>query len=112
MYFECKGCGSRSYKIENGQIICAHCGAGYIKEDKKIEKKTIFLILLALILLISTALILKQDKESNDTKPSISTKDKNYIQIDNTNAQIGSQIININSSIIPQESNPNPIKKN
>jgi len=107
MYFTCASCGSTRYEKREGQIFCAYCGAMYLVEDEQKpqrQKKSIWgiaVIVLLIVFILAGVIRPERDKENiqNNNIPQ-QPKSQSYIQIDNTNAQIGTQVVMIGSQNI------------
>ncbi len=106
MYFKCKSCGSNDYFVKKNQIICNHCGGSYLYDGKTVEKKSDNRLLIPLVSLVVVGLVFiynQKDKEITKIKQKIEKVSKppenTLININNTNAQIGTQTINIDKNI-------------
>ncbi len=108
MHFKCKPCGSNDYIVEKNQIICNYCGSSYLYEEKTVDKKSEnrLLIPLGIVLVLGlTALLSFKDPKPQEKAKEIQPHLQNSaVNINNTNAQIGTQIVNINSKV--KEQNP------
>jgi hypothetical protein len=105
MYFKCKSCGSNEYSIKKDQVLCNYCGSSYFYEQKSEEQESkngllIPILLFGLVVGIFIYISIGEDKSkiTKENSTTISYTPISPINIDNTNAQIGTQVINVNSN--------------
>lgn len=111
MYFKCKSCGSNDYMVKQDSIICKHCGSSYllahdrVKQSKKEQNPIKYpLIFFAVVIILFIALqayemtaASEQTEETKHPKQVRTVNKQSIVSVNNTNAQIGTQKININT---------------
>ena len=97
MYFKCKSCGSNDYVVRDNKIVCDHCGSTYLYDDQVSEKNSHNIMIIALVLFTMLAVAFFVNIKTKDDKLQPKISYETGLNINNENAQIGTQIINLNT---------------